>query len=100
MKKRDDFTTYATESLYYLPSVLTNTTSLGLYEGTLHDVLDDNAATSTAAANATGFNVTCAYLPDAKVKFYGADEEWLWWGVSSHGVQFKDFLMFTATREE
>ncbi|KAJ7156281.1 hypothetical protein C8R46DRAFT_1294945 [Mycena filopes] len=58
---RDDLTTYMTGSLAYLPLVLGNTTSPGLLEGTLYDVLDSNAGIGNVEVNATGFNVTCHY---------------------------------------
>ncbi|KAJ7032971.1 hypothetical protein C8F04DRAFT_1396242 [Mycena alexandri] len=58
---------YAAGSLYsyFLPSVLESTTSLGLQEGTLHDVLNTTSAVAgNATVNATGFDVTCGYVVD------------------------------------
>ncbi|KAF7340327.1 hypothetical protein MVEN_01951800 [Mycena venus] len=57
----DNVTKYATSSLYSLPSVVESTTSLGLYGGTLYDVLQPNEATGNVTVNATGFNITCGY---------------------------------------
>ncbi|KAF8143694.1 hypothetical protein K438DRAFT_1993651 [Mycena galopus ATCC 62051] len=54
-------TQYSTSALYSFPSVVKSTMSLGLYGGTLHDVLELNEATGNVTVNATGFNITCGY---------------------------------------
>ncbi|KAJ7115671.1 hypothetical protein C8R44DRAFT_793142 [Mycena epipterygia] len=59
-----DMDAYASGSLYFLPSIFNSTTSLGLQEGTLYDVLDLTVPSGYATVNATGFNVTCGFLPD------------------------------------
>ncbi|KAJ7814353.1 hypothetical protein B0H14DRAFT_3149467 [Mycena olivaceomarginata] len=55
---------YAAGSLYFLPSVLDGTTSLGLQDGSLYDVLDINTVSSNATVNASGFNITCGSVPE------------------------------------
>ncbi|KAJ7123467.1 hypothetical protein C8R44DRAFT_783835 [Mycena epipterygia] len=61
----EDLETYTLGSLYFLPSVVApNATSLGLYEGTLYDVLKVPAGTGNVTVNATGFNISCGYLAD------------------------------------
>ncbi|KAJ7614555.1 hypothetical protein FB45DRAFT_1110374 [Roridomyces roridus] len=54
---------YAGASLAFLP-FLTPSNTLGLYEATLYDVLGPNAGTGSVLVNATGFNITCGYIPD------------------------------------
>ncbi|KAJ7034235.1 hypothetical protein C8F04DRAFT_1183523 [Mycena alexandri] len=72
-----------TGSLYYIPSILGNTTSAGLNNGTLYDVLNDNDGVKNVVVNATGFNVTCGYPPHMNMSFKGTPKnDWLWWGVS------------------
>ncbi|KAF7364610.1 hypothetical protein MVEN_00330200 [Mycena venus] len=58
---------YASGALYLLPSIIRSHTTLGLHEGTLYDVLDrtDFSAKGNATVNATGFNITCGFIPDA-----------------------------------
>ncbi|KAJ7123478.1 hypothetical protein C8R44DRAFT_875668 [Mycena epipterygia] len=61
---------YAPQSLSSLPSVQDgNTTSLGLYQGTLYDVLDRNTGSDNVTVNATGFNISCGYLPNASLSW-------------------------------
>ncbi|KAJ7614486.1 hypothetical protein FB45DRAFT_1008690 [Roridomyces roridus] len=64
---RQDFLTaagqYAEAALAFLP-YLTPGNSLGLYEATLYDVLPPNAGTGSVRVNATGFNISCGYIPD------------------------------------
>jgi hypothetical protein len=56
---------YAGGSLYFLPSVLDGTTSLGLQDGSLYDVLlDINVLSGNAIVNASGFNITCGSVPE------------------------------------
>ncbi|KAJ7164193.1 hypothetical protein C8R46DRAFT_1352016 [Mycena filopes] len=72
---------YVKGALYFLPSVLGNTTSLGLHGGTLYDVLDPHEGVGNVQVNATGFNVTCGYPPSMNMSFMGT----VWWGVSVDG---------------
>ncbi|KAJ7503703.1 hypothetical protein B0H11DRAFT_2355401 [Mycena galericulata] len=59
----DDATNYALGSLYFLPSAVGSTGTLGLYKGTLYDVLEStNIGKGNTTVNATGFNITCNYL--------------------------------------
>ncbi|KAF7367591.1 hypothetical protein MSAN_00822400 [Mycena sanguinolenta] len=48
-----------------LPAILGNVRREGLHEGSLYDVLDDNAGTGNVIVDATGFNVTCRFFPQA-----------------------------------
>ncbi|KAJ7156395.1 hypothetical protein C8R46DRAFT_1356051 [Mycena filopes] len=80
---------YVTGALYYLPSVLGNTTSLGLHGGTLYDVLDANEGVGNVQVNATGFNVTCGYPPSPYFKSYHVRD--LWWGVLTDGGDIPEF---------
>ncbi|KAJ7133250.1 hypothetical protein C8R44DRAFT_870660 [Mycena epipterygia] len=59
-----DIAAYAEGSLYFLPSIVDSTTSLGLQEATLYDVLDITVPSGNATVNATGFSVTCGSRPD------------------------------------
>ncbi|KAJ7186538.1 hypothetical protein C8R46DRAFT_1206535 [Mycena filopes] len=72
---------YVGGAVYYLPSILGNTTSAGLHGGTLYDILDANEGVGDVQVNATGFNVTCGYPPYMKSSFRGAARDWLWWGI-------------------
>ncbi|KAJ7123460.1 hypothetical protein C8R44DRAFT_735107 [Mycena epipterygia] len=61
---------YAPLSLHFLPFVQDgNTTSLGLYQGTLYDVLDGNTGSDNVAVNATGFNISCGYSSNASLSY-------------------------------
>ncbi|KAJ7123454.1 hypothetical protein C8R44DRAFT_704083 [Mycena epipterygia] len=61
---------YALGSLYFLPSVLApNSTSPGLYEGTLYDVPEPNLGSGNVTVNATGFNISCGYLTDMNMTY-------------------------------
>ncbi|KAJ7023517.1 hypothetical protein C8F04DRAFT_180802 [Mycena alexandri] len=73
---------YMEGSLYSLPSVLSNTTSPGLHEATLYDVLDNNEGVGHVVVNATGFNITCGYPPHANMSFAGESLGWLWWDLN------------------
>ncbi|KAJ7614487.1 hypothetical protein FB45DRAFT_1110242 [Roridomyces roridus] len=53
---------YAAASLAFFP-FLTPGNSLGLHEATLYDVLEPNTGTGSVRVNATGFNISCGYLP-------------------------------------
>ncbi|KAJ6592208.1 hypothetical protein DFH09DRAFT_1073277 [Mycena vulgaris] len=66
---RDELIPQAEGSLYFLPSALQSTTTLGLSGGTIYDVLDANTGTGNVTVEATGFNVTCRYLTDFSFKF-------------------------------
>ncbi|KAJ7613466.1 hypothetical protein FB45DRAFT_1036403 [Roridomyces roridus] len=57
---------YAFSSLSFLP-FLTPSNTLGLHEATLYDVLTPNGGTGSVRVNATGFNISCGYIPDAAV---------------------------------
>ncbi|KAJ7613442.1 hypothetical protein FB45DRAFT_1036380 [Roridomyces roridus] len=54
---------YAGASLSFLP-FLTPINTLGLHEATLYDVIGPNAGTGSVRVNATGFNISCGYIPD------------------------------------
>ncbi|KAJ7873644.1 hypothetical protein B0H14DRAFT_2719484 [Mycena olivaceomarginata] len=60
-------TNYATSSLYFIPSIMGGSTSLGLSGGTLYDVLDINAGTGNVTVNAKGFNISCGYVSESDV---------------------------------
>ncbi|KAJ7614545.1 hypothetical protein FB45DRAFT_937191 [Roridomyces roridus] len=57
---------YVFGSLHFLP-FLTPSNTLGLHEATLYDVLTPNGGTGDVRVNATGFNISCGYIPDAAV---------------------------------
>ncbi|KAJ7309216.1 hypothetical protein DFH08DRAFT_944300 [Mycena albidolilacea] len=59
-----DMYSYTSGSLYFLPSVLDSTTSLGLQDGSLYDVLDTTVMSGNATVNASGFNITCGSVPE------------------------------------
>ncbi|KAJ7698475.1 hypothetical protein B0H16DRAFT_1749695 [Mycena metata] len=70
---------YATPSLYFLPSVVGSTTNLGLYNGTLYDVLNDNDGVGNVTVDATGFNITCGSLADVSLGFLAEGPASVWW---------------------
>ncbi|KAJ6467332.1 hypothetical protein C8R45DRAFT_938681 [Mycena sanguinolenta] len=56
--------TYALGSLDLLPSILSSGANQGLYGSTLYEVLDPaSSVPGNATVNATGFDVTCGFLP-------------------------------------
>ncbi|KAJ7135517.1 hypothetical protein C8R46DRAFT_615794 [Mycena filopes] len=56
---------YASGSLYFMPSILGSSTSMGLRDGSLYDVLNPpTSAPGNATVAATGFSVTCGYAVD------------------------------------
>jgi hypothetical protein len=59
------WTTFARGSLYSLPSTLN--TNEGIDGGTLYEVLGPNAGTGNVTGNATGFDITCRSLPEARI---------------------------------
>jgi hypothetical protein len=61
------WTTFARGSLYSLPSILLNPNTEGLDGGTLYEVLGPNAGTGNVTVNATGFDMTCRSLPEARI---------------------------------
>ncbi|KAJ7343832.1 hypothetical protein DFH08DRAFT_810378 [Mycena albidolilacea] len=76
---------YALGSLYFLPSVVDGTTSLGLQDGSLYDVLDINVPSGHATVNASGFNITCGSVPEedrSTFVYYGGS-----WQNSNHSNQ-------------
>lgn len=70
----------ASDTLYVLPSVKGHETNLGLYEGTLFDVLDINNGTGNTTTKATGFDLTCGYLTDLDQQFTFHGHEGTWNG--------------------
>ncbi|KAF7346983.1 hypothetical protein MVEN_01451100 [Mycena venus] len=62
----DPWIAFARGSLHSLPLILRNSSSEGLYEGTLYDVLGANAGTGNITVNATGFSITCRSFPEAR----------------------------------
>ncbi|KAF7328165.1 hypothetical protein MVEN_02574000 [Mycena venus] len=62
--QRDEMLVYVADSLYFLPSVLDSTTSLGLQDGSLYDMLDSDALSGNATVDASGFNITCGSVPE------------------------------------
>jgi hypothetical protein len=90
-----DMQVYAAGSLNFLPSVLNSTTSLGLQDGSLYDVLDTNALdtnalSGTAIVNATGFNITCGSVSGKDGSTFGYMYDF--WNNSNH--------MIDSTRKE
>ncbi|KAJ7907416.1 hypothetical protein B0H13DRAFT_1879675 [Mycena leptocephala] len=86
--------TYAEGSLYFLPSVLDGTPSLGLQDGSLYDVLDINALSGNATVNASGFNITCGSVPEeARSSFEYSDGVW---GRSNYGIQSTQVGMISS----
>jgi hypothetical protein len=70
----------AAAKLYFLPSVIGNGANVGLYEGTLFDVLDINNGTGNVTVEATGFNISCGYLTDVDNEFIFDEQLGLWGG--------------------
>ncbi|KAF7359664.1 hypothetical protein MVEN_00690500 [Mycena venus] len=75
---RNSQSIYAPQSLYFLPSIVGSTTMLGLHGGTLYDVLESNAGIGNVTVNATGFNVTCGFVPDAVPRIEKAEFSPAW----------------------
>ncbi|KAJ6459561.1 hypothetical protein C8R45DRAFT_1030424 [Mycena sanguinolenta] len=63
----DPWIAFARGALHSLPLILNNSSTKGLYNGTLYDVPRTNAVTTgNITVNATGFNITCRFLPEAR----------------------------------
>jgi hypothetical protein len=60
-----------------LRSIIGSNTTLGLYQGTLYDVLDANTGTGNATVNAIGFDITCGYLTDGPLSITGSNSSWI-----------------------
>ncbi|KAJ7635399.1 hypothetical protein FB45DRAFT_1057235 [Roridomyces roridus] len=71
--------TYAVGSMYSLPSNMNSTTRPGLSQGSLYDVLE-SPITGTAAVDATGFDVTCKYLPGVNFTHFNDTQTWAYGG--------------------
>ncbi|KAJ7087987.1 hypothetical protein B0H15DRAFT_801053 [Mycena belliarum] len=56
-------TAYASEVLQDLFPDMTTSGKLGLFNGTLYDVLESGYSGQDVTVAATGFNITCGYLP-------------------------------------
>ncbi|KAJ7819299.1 hypothetical protein B0H13DRAFT_2682576 [Mycena leptocephala] len=78
---------YATESLYFLPTIVANGTTglstLGLHEGALYDVLDVSAVTGNGTVNATAFDISCGFSAEVNVTFTEQDG----WQGSVNGME-------------
>ncbi|KAJ7763030.1 hypothetical protein B0H16DRAFT_505164 [Mycena metata] len=72
-----NMTSYASSSLYYLPSVLGNTKNLGVNGSTLYDVLDLSSGSGNVTVHATGFNITCTYLHPSPDSLSYSGDTWL-----------------------
>ncbi|KAJ7635724.1 hypothetical protein DFH06DRAFT_1434353 [Mycena polygramma] len=105
LKFYGNMTGYAISSLRSLPSIWGNTTegSLGLHDGTLYDVLGYNPGTGNVSVDATGFNVTCGFVPDARTKWtsklrYGVTSPTNWPNLTEWGIPStrKDMTIFIA----
>lgn len=79
--------------LYFLPSVGGDGTNMGLYGGTLFDVLDVNGGTGNASVRATGFSFTCGYLTDVDHELTLNDSAIGWHGNWTSGGQNYTFKM-------
>lgn len=73
---RQDTMDYARRTLYFLPSILESTTTLGVRDGTLYDVPERNVGTGNVTVNATGFNITCRYVTDMSFILIPAEGRW------------------------
>ncbi|KAJ7215398.1 hypothetical protein GGX14DRAFT_608254 [Mycena pura] len=77
---------YARNLLSSLQSALQSATAVGLFGGTLYDVLEPNLGKGNVTVNTIGFNVTCSYLTDFNLEFR---PETASWNVNStNGSQF------------
>ncbi|KAJ7790824.1 hypothetical protein B0H14DRAFT_3568457 [Mycena olivaceomarginata] len=65
-----------TGPLYFLPSVLGSTTTVGVRDGTLHDVPQPSAGQGNVTVNAIGFNLTCGYLKNVETKWRPDNGQW------------------------
>ncbi|KAJ6486335.1 hypothetical protein DFH09DRAFT_1291576 [Mycena vulgaris] len=64
-----DMTEYAQGSLSSFGSTWRNATTLGLHGGTLYDTFHGQGI-GNIKFNATGFNITCRYIPDGDTLFH------------------------------
>ncbi|KAJ7506034.1 hypothetical protein B0H11DRAFT_328788 [Mycena galericulata] len=89
----DDAVNYAIDNLYFLPSVVGSTGTLGLYRGTLYDVLESsNIGTGNTTVNATGFNITCNYLTgDITLERQSLSN---WWSLQGEIVADSHFTIY------
>ncbi|KAJ7759900.1 hypothetical protein B0H16DRAFT_1532953 [Mycena metata] len=93
---------YAQGSLYFLPSILGSTASIGLHGGTLYDVPGANRGTGAMFVNATGFNITCGLPTQVDVKFSWTPTESsantsVWWlSLDGDNYTSHDYGIFTT----
>ncbi|KAJ6484899.1 hypothetical protein C8R45DRAFT_931333 [Mycena sanguinolenta] len=91
----EELITYAVGSLAFLPSVLNNPASPGLHGSTLYDV--PNAPSSVpgnASVDATGFNMTCGFLPVPTPLVFSAERQAYSWDVSAQ----QEYANITSTQ--
>ncbi|KAF8156407.1 hypothetical protein K438DRAFT_2026302 [Mycena galopus ATCC 62051] len=62
--------------LYFLPSVLGSTTTVGVRDGTFYDVPKPSAGQGNVTVNAIGFNLTCGYLKNVETKWTPDTGRW------------------------
>ncbi|KAJ7108154.1 hypothetical protein C8R44DRAFT_744107 [Mycena epipterygia] len=65
---------YVTQTLISLP--VTTTDEVGLWNGTLYDVLDTNYLGKDTTVAATGFNITCGGLPHPNTTWRETNNTW------------------------
>jgi hypothetical protein len=49
---------------------------MGLANGTLYDVLALNEGTGNVTVNATGFDISCGFVPDVNLQFDAEAKAW------------------------
>ncbi|KAF7336351.1 hypothetical protein MVEN_02183600 [Mycena venus] len=72
----EPWTAFARGSLQSLPLSLSNSSSEGLYGGTLYDVVGANVGMGNITVNATGFNISCRSFPEAHSITVKPSKDW------------------------
>lgn len=73
---RTDTINCARGSLYFLPSVLGSTNTIGIHGGTIYDVPDPNRGIGNATVDATGFDIICHYMTDVDSQWHSEAGGW------------------------
>jgi hypothetical protein len=61
----------------FLPWIRNLEDTIGLFNGSLYDVLQDpDLGNGSAEVSVTGFNISCGYLPGINTHFLKASEQW------------------------
>ncbi|KAJ7935839.1 hypothetical protein B0H13DRAFT_1853952 [Mycena leptocephala] len=91
---RDNLNDFLPQPLSLLPSVFQSAIpTLGLYNGTIYDLLVPNEGVGNVTVNGTAFNITCRYITDVVLSpLQNATS----WNVTWPGTFFKSVYFYTT----